>query len=58
MTDQSPKTINDFWQEKNSQKERITETIKEVWLVENGAKIKLIEKATNTYKELISEGNK
>jgi len=31
MTDQSPKTINDFWQEKNSQKERITETIKEVW---------------------------
>lgn len=52
------KTINDFWKKENSQRERITETIKEVWLVENGEKIKLIEKATNTYKELISEGNK
>lgn len=53
---QKPLTINDFWKDKNSQKERITETVKTVWLVENGEKIKLLEKATNTYKELISEG--
>ena len=53
---EKPLTIHDFWKDKNSQKERITETVKTVWLVENGEKIKLIEKATNTYKELISEG--
>jgi len=53
---QKPLTINDFWKDKNSKKERITETVKTVWLVENGEKIKLLEKATNTYKELISEG--
>ena len=49
-------TINDFWKDKNSKKEKITETVKEVWLVENGEKTKLLEKATNTYKELISQG--
>ena len=54
---QKPLTINDFWKEQNSKKERITETVKTVWLVENGEKIKLLEKATNTYKELISEGS-
>jgi len=53
---QKPLTINDFWKDENSKKERITETVKTVWLVENGEKIKLLEKATNTYKELISEG--
>ncbi|RHZ37304.1 hypothetical protein [endosymbiont GvMRE of Glomus versiforme] len=55
---QIPLTINDFWKDKNSKREKWTETNQEVWLVENGEKIKLIGKNHNTYKELIREGEK
>jgi hypothetical protein len=51
------KTLNDFWTEKNSKKEKWTITNQEVWLVENGNKIKLIGKSENTYQELIRERN-
>ena len=49
------KMVNDFWKDKNSKKEKWTESTQEVWLVENGEKIKLIGKSANTHKELISE---
>ena len=44
---------NDFQKNKNSQKEKWTITNQEIWLVENGEKIKLIGKSENTYKEII-----
>ena len=49
------KTIPDFWKDKNSKREKWTITNQEVWLVENGEKIKLVGKSENTYQELIRE---
>ncbi|RHZ35787.1 hypothetical protein [endosymbiont GvMRE of Glomus versiforme] len=48
----------EFFKSKNSQKEKWTETSQEIWLVENGEKIKLIGKNENLYKELIAEKRK
>jgi len=45
----------DFWKSSDSKKEKITTTVQETWLVENGKNIKLIGKSEDTCKELISE---